>query len=172
VKTCTKCLLSKDIDQFYKRKAYKDGHSTWCMSCALTYGKAYKKPRLQERLEKQRTWRKTTNYCRDYLSNPSNKLAHTLRVRINDILKERIKVGSAVNDLGCSIDMLKQHLESKFQLGMTWENHSVDGWHVDHIVPLSKFDLTIKEEFQKACHYTNLQPLWAKDNLVKYNNVR
>lgn len=82
-----------------------------------------------------------------------------------------IKSGSPVRDLGCSLEELKTHLEQQFQLGMTWENWSRTGWHIDHIQPLSSFDLTDREQFLKAAHYTNLQPLWAKDNLVKHNKI-
>ena len=84
-------------------------------------------------------------------------------------LKRNQKVGSAVGDLGCSVEFLKQYLEFKFQSGMTWDNHSQFGWHIDHIIPLSSFDLTDREQFLKACHYTNLQPLWWNENLSKYN---
>ena len=86
-------------------------------------------------------------------------------------LKGNYKNGSAVKDLGCSIDELKTYLESKFQLGMTWDNWSKDGWHIDHIKPLSSFDLTDKKQLLEACHYTNLQPLWATDNLSKGDKI-
>ena len=102
-------------------------------------------------------------------SNLNNKIACALRSRMNLAIKSSQKAGSAVRDLGCSIEDLRTHLEYKFQKGMTWENRGKYGWHIDHIVPLSKFDLSKKEEFLKACHYTNLQPLWAKDNLKKHN---
>ena len=82
-------------------------------------------------------------------------------------IKSNQKAGSAVRDLGCSIKEFKACIESKFQHGMTWDNHGFHGWHLDHIIPLSKFDLTDREEFLKACHYTNIQPLWAYDNLSK-----
>jgi len=98
---------------------------------------------------------------------PQAKLAHTIRVRMGRVCKGRWVSRSAVAALGISIDGLKAHLESLFQPGMTWENHGRDGWHIDHIVPLIAFDLTDLEQFAKACHYTNLQPLWAKDNLRK-----
>lgn len=50
---------------------------------------------------------------------------------------------------------------------MSWDNWSLKGWHIDHIYPLSKFDLTDPKEFKKACHCTNLQPLWATENIIK-----
>ena len=62
---------------------------------------------------------------------------------------------------------LENNLESKFQSGMTWDNWALDGWHIDHIKPLASFDLTDRNQLLEACNYTNLQPLWAKDNLSK-----
>ena len=82
-------------------------------------------------------------------------------------IKRNQKAGSAVSDLGCSIPEFKIYIESLFQKGMTWDNWSTHGWHLDHIIPLSSFDLTDREQFLIACNYKNLQPLWAKDNLKK-----
>ena len=76
-------------------------------------------------------------------------------------------MGSAVRDLGCTIDELKRHLEAKFQPGMSWENYGK--WHIDHKVAISKFDLTDLEQLKIACNYMNLQPLWAADNIRKSN---
>ena len=94
-------------------------------------------------------------------------LRKRIRNRITIAIKNNQKVGSAIENLGCSIEELKKHLESKFQPGMSWDNYGRYGWHIDHVKPLSSFDLANKEEFLKACHYSNLQPLWWKDNLSK-----
>ena len=99
--------------------------------------------------------------------NTNYKLARVLRSRLRSILAGRVKGGSAVSDLGCTIDELRVHLESLFGPGMTWDNWTTDGWHLDHIIPLSSFDLTDSDQLLVACHYTNLQPLWAKENLLK-----
>ena len=71
--------------------------------------------------------------------------------------------------LGCTPLQLKEHLESKFTGNMTWENYGFYGWHIDHIIPLS----SAKDEdgLKKLCHYTNLQPLWCKDNLSKGSKI-
>jgi hypothetical protein len=95
------------------------------------------------------------------------KIRRALRGRLCKAIRGGFKAGSAVRDLGCTVDQLKQHLESKFQEGMTWDNWGTYGWHIDHIIPLSSFDLSDREQLLKACHYTNLQPLWAEENLKK-----
>jgi hypothetical protein len=82
-------------------------------------------------------------------------------------MKNHARSGSAVRDLGCTIPELRAHLEKQFQLNMTWKNHGLYGWHIDHIKPLVKFDLTNRDQFLQACNYTNLQPLWAAQNLCK-----
>lgn len=96
-------------------------------------------------------------------------ISRKLRNRLYQAIKNNYKLGSAVRDLGCSIEELKQHIESKFQESMSWENYGK--WHIDHITPLASFNLENREELLKACHYTNLQPLWAEDNLSKGDKV-
>ena len=86
-------------------------------------------------------------------------------------IKKNYKRGSTVRDLGCTIPELLIHIESQFKKGMTWSNWGMFGWHIDHIKPLYSFNLSNKEKFLEAVHYTNLQPLWAKENLVKNKNV-
>lgn len=95
------------------------------------------------------------------------RIKKALRGRLRSAIKGRQKRGSAVKDLGCSIDEVIQYLESKFLPGMSWENWALHGWHIDHIIPLSRFNLTDPDEVKRACHYTNLQPLWAFENLSK-----
>ena len=126
------------------------------------YDKVYRKVNKKKR-------NKHTKFRRE--NDIQYKLTTSLRSRLNIALKRNQKTGSAVRDLGCSIDELKIYLESKFQPGMNWDNWSFDGWHIDHIKPLASFDLTDRKQFLEACHYTNLQPLWAKDNLVKSDKI-
>ena len=97
------------------------------------------------------------------------KLARILRSRLKSAIKHNYKSGSAVRDLGCTISYLKRYLEKQFTKGMTWDNHGE--WHIDHIIPLSLVNLSDIEQLLKVVHYKNLQPLWAKDNLIKSNKI-
>lgn len=115
---------------------------------------------------------KTRQYRNEYRKNREKtdinfKIANYLRSRLTHAVSNNQKAGSAVEDLGCSIEELKQYLESKFQEGMTWDNYGK--WHIDHIKPLSKYNLENREELLEVCNYNNLQPLWSIDNLKKGN---
>jgi hypothetical protein len=93
------------------------------------------------------------------------KLRHYLAKRLYTVLQGIDKSESTIRLLGCSVDFLKQHLESKFVEGMSWSNYGK--WHIDHIRPCCSFDLSKPEEQRKCFNWNNLQPLWAKDNLIK-----
>lgn len=94
-------------------------------------------------------------------------LRSIIRCRIKSALRGTVKSKTALFYLGCSVVEAKAHIEKQFTDGMTWDNHSLKGWHIDHIIPLWTFDLTDDEQRKKAFNYTNLQPLWALDNLIK-----
>jgi hypothetical protein len=102
-------------------------------------------------------------------TNPNFRLAANLRGRLGSAVKNNSKSGSAVSDLGCTIEFLKQHLSSKFQPGMSWNNwgNGFGKWNIDHIIPLAAFDLTDRQHVVLACHYFNLQPLWYEQNMSK-----
>lgn len=102
---------------------------------------------------------------------PYERLASVIRARIYDVLKHGYKSEKTEKLIGITIKELKTYLESQFKKGMTWENYGFYGWHIDHRIPLSSFDLENPEEQKKAFHYTNLQPLWAKDNLRKHSKM-
>ena len=135
--------------------------------------KTYRENNKEHRKDARKQWQDSNpGYLRNYIKNRmktdiSFKISRALRSRLFAALKNNCKTGSAVRDLGCSIEELKLYLESKWQSGMTWDNYKYTGWHIDHVVPLCAFDLTDKEQLLKACHYTNLQSLWASENLKK-----
>ncbi len=185
-KFCSGCNTSKKLSDFYPKG---NNLTSRCKSCFRKYYDENKSKRLDyaksyiaKNKEKVDTYRKQYRqshrdqeriYYRKYKKDRYHK---DLDFRIRCILRSRIRdalqfgrAGSSVEGLDCSIKELKQHLENQFQPGMSWENYGE--WHIDHIIPLASFDLSDKKQFRKACHYTNLQPLWKKDNLTKRDSV-
>lgn len=102
---------------------------------------------------------------------PFYKMKSCLYRRLNYFVSGEQKNCHMEEYLGCSFDELRSYLESKFTDGMTWENHSKHGWHIDHIKPCASFDLTKEDQIKICFHYSNLQPLWAKDNLSKGDKI-
>lgn len=106
--------------------------------------------------------------------NPNLKLARLFRRRVYLELKKHKTsnyYSSTFSLIGCSIEQLRQHLESQFIDGMSWENHGIKGWHIDHIIPCDYFDLFDPVQQSTCFHYSNLQPLWWIDNLRKGNKI-
>ncbi len=162
-KRCPDCNTVKPIGEFTCCKGAPDGHSPYCRPCACIRSK-----RTQHQPQR-------TRYMREKRRNdPSFRIASNMRGRARKVLQGRSKAGPTLQLLGCSPTELRAHLEALFQPGMMWENygpHEGDGtttWQIDHIKPCASFDLTDPEQ-QKTCfHYTNLQPLWSRDNLTKH----
>lgn len=104
---------------------------------------------------------------------PQIRLASNLRSRLRSALRRSSKAGSAVKDLGCSISQFQEHLSSKFQSGMSWDNYGAyrGGWTIDHIIPLDAFDLSDRQHVVLSCHYLNLQPMWYEENISKGNKI-
>jgi hypothetical protein len=115
--------------------------------------------------------KKAVKYVTNRLKkDPSFRLIRNLRRRTLYALKGRDKSDKTMNLLGVTnIEIVWQHLEKSFKPGMTRKNHGK--WHVDHILPCASFDLSKPEEQIKCFHYTNLQALWAHENLSKGNRI-
>ena len=99
------------------------------------------------------------------------KLLSGMRSRLSSYLKLHniTKKNKTFDIVGCSPQFLKEYLQNQFTKEMSWDNHGLFGWHIDHIIPLSS--AKTEEELYKLCHYTNLQPLWVEDNLKKSNKI-
>jgi len=109
-------------------------------------------------------------YNTRYMKEKRNKdigfrILSNCRTRLYQVIKGNLKSASTKKLIGCSIEKLLEHLENQFADGMTWDNYGE--WHVDHIKPCAMFDFTKEEEQRECFHYTNLQPLWAEENLRK-----
>lgn len=106
-------------------------------------------------------------------NNPNLRLANRLRDRIYKAitLQQGHKSIHTRELLGADIRFVREYLSSKFKPGMSWENHSTLGWHIDHIKPCASFDLKDPEQQKKCFHYTNLQPLWWQENLSKNKSL-
>lgn len=157
---CAKCYEKETGISIYKLCNYPE-----CNSQRKNNGLCFKHNKEEY---KQKIYERQKKYERkQYKTNAQYKLAKLLRSRLKDVIKagKMNKEESTITLTGCSMKKLKKYLESKFQEGMTWENHGE--WHIDHIKPCSAFDLENLEEQKKCFHYTNLQPLWAYDNLAK-----
>ena len=154
-------------------KVYRQENKEAIKECNKTY-KQKNKERLKEynQFHAKEIKQYHRQYTRDKRKTDINfRLADNLRRRLHDAIKQGWKSGSAVADLMMSISDFKLYLEERFypnpETGemMTWNNYGMFGWHIDHIVPLSAFDLTDPQQFKKACHYSNLRPMWAKQNI-------
>ncbi|KKM23460.1 hypothetical protein LCGC14_1614950 [marine sediment metagenome] len=167
MKKCGKCEKYQVVSEFYKSKSNKDGLTGKCKKCSIQYQKQYCKDNKEKVKQREKQYRKQYKK-RKWTTDPAYRIQCSLRAGIRRIIKTGSKTQALKDYLGCSGQELKQYIESQFKLGMNWDNYGLKGWHIDHRIPI----ITIKSEDDIAqlkivCHYTNLQPLWAKENQSK-----
>ena len=169
IETCNVCGEEKEYINFTRR-------TNICKLCTNIREKKKRDNNREEYNTKCREWRSAN---KDHINlikrereqvrrdtDPSYRLRHNLSTRL--YLAVQKKHGNTMELTGCSKDELFTHIASKFIEGMNWENYG--DWHIDHIKPCASFDLTDPEEQKKCFHWTNLQPLWAIDNMRKGAN--
>jgi len=143
-----------------EKRRDRELHADRCRETDLRYRVANKERIAKYHREKQRRYR---------ANRPDHRLLMAMRMRVYNTLpgKRGTKSARTMDLVGCTIEALHKHLESLFALGMTWQNYGRGGWVVDHIRPCSSFDLSDPVHQQACFHFTNLQPLWEKENLKK-----
>ena len=182
---CKKCDTNKDESEFWK--SWRGRDRATCKECDREikrkrhletyennkeYYRDYYQKNREYRLEWQNEYRKSESgkaSIKKYKSKPEQKIRKAQSKRIKEVLayKNLDKCKTTLKYIGCTAKELKEHLESQFKEGMTWDNYGFYGWHIDHIRPISSFDLEDEEQMKQCFHYTNLQPLWAEENLKK-----
>ena len=151
----------KEKDEEYKEEYKKSGRRR-------EKSQARYKEKREEIIEKCVKYNK-----KKYNEDPAFRLVSLHRSKVKALIKNlKMNKNVAYKDsklelLGCSPQELKEWIENKFIEGMSWDKLGVHGIHIDHVIPCASFDLSIEENVRKCFHYTNLQPLWAKDNLSK-----
>jgi hypothetical protein len=180
------------LDNFEHYKRYRKEYYIKNKKIKKKYDKIYKdinKEKIlameKERYKKNRTQiiSRMKNYAKNNKKNrnkylterkkidPLFKLVTTVRSRLGIFLKKKnlTKKHKFVEYIGCTPEKLKKHIENQFKDDMTWSNHSLHGWHIDHIIPLDS--AKNEKEVYNLCHYKNLQPLWSWDNFSKNNKL-
>jgi hypothetical protein len=179
-KFCSFCTQTLHIALFPKRKSNKDGLDTYCKNWNAKnrvrrreINKNYAIKNRHKVLQDMRNWyqinaeqckRNIAKRTKERESTDINfKLKRRIRSRLFSAIRHEYKTGSAVADLGCSIEDFKMYIQQQFESGMNWDNYG--RWEIDHIIPLVTVDLTDRKSFLKVVHYSNMRPLWKKDNL-------
>jgi len=190
-KICSKCKEEKYVCEFYNNRKSKNGKRSRCKKCLNLENTLYVKKNKDRvnaikqkyvdnnkekvKQSKKEWFEKNPNYRNEWtINNYKNdflfRLVNIMRARTRLFLKSKNikKKNNTFEIVGCSPEFLKEYLEKQFTEGMNWDLFGKH-IHIDHIIPLS-FAKT-EEEAYKLCHYTNLQPLWAEDNLKKSNKI-
>lgn len=185
-KHCGKCKEVKPFCEFGKNKRTFDKYQTTCRACKSELDKEYRKNNREilnnkkriyyeknKELEKKRAKNRVRDYKKEYSDlrkDSFRTFKYVLRNRTYSAFKNKgYKKSSKTQEmLGVDWEVCKAHIEKKFTEGMNWGNQGK--WHIDHIIPLAS--AKNEEELMKLCHYKNLQPLWAEDNLKKSTKIQ
>lgn len=174
LKYCPKCGENLDISLFRKNRNRKDGLNGYCKNCLSDMQKqerlkgTVKREKIYRNSEKGKLvskralqkYRKSKKYKKQLLPRRiSGLIKYSLKNKKNNVSWKMM--------VGYSPEELKEHLESQFLNGMSWNNFS--DWHIDHIKPICAFNIHswMSEDFKQCWSLENLQPLWAKDNQLK-----
>lgn len=164
--------LKNRVKALANRAIYRDQNREKCLRADRAYYASNREQRLannRDYVEKNRSAvnRQKAAYAKNRRrSDPTFRLLQYSRTRVYLAVKGVKKSARTGQLLGCTISELRAHLESKFRPGMTWENYG-PVWHVDHVRPCASFDLLDPAQQRECFHYTNLQPLFAEENLRK-----
>jgi hypothetical protein len=161
-----------------QREDYQENKDKYKEKNKRSYIRNKDKISIKAKEYRQNNQEKLNKYFVEYRSRDiKHKIAHNMRVCINRRVKDvnSSKFGHTDDLIGCSFSELRSYLESLWLPRMNWNNYGVYiiggpiTWHIDHIKPCTLFDLTKESEQRKCFHYTNLQPLWADQNIAKSN---
>lgn len=175
LKYCTRCKTDKSLVDFYKDKSRKGGLQYTCKKCAAECHKKWREQNKERKAEYQKKYKQENKERRaEYRkkkreSDALFKLRDALRSRTYQAFhKNGYSKNTKTEDmLGAEWIIVKSHLELMFKEGMSWDN--IGEWHIDHIIPLSSANTV--ECLIELCHYTNLQPLWANENISKGDKI-
>lgn len=153
----------KNYAQKYRKERYPEVHKAY-----YAQNKEIIKQKNRKYCEENRD-KIRARLNKKYRENMQYRFARKFRDLIRRTLKRQnaTKHSKSIELLGCSFEFFKKYIESQWQPGMSWDNYTHDGWHIDHIKPCITFDLTNPEQQKQCCHYTNLRPLWAIDNWTR-----
>jgi hypothetical protein len=182
LKICSDCNYSKELELFPKNKSKYDGLSNVCKVCSNIRHGIYRRNNKEKESARRRdryirNKEREISYDNAYkkmkcISDPSYRLLRSLRDRHSKAVKNsgNNKTFRTTDLLGCDSYYLKRYIEVQFKGDMSWSNYGIL-WSIDHIYPLSKIDWSDIYEKHKYCHYSNLQPMLAMDNIRKGNRV-
>ena len=128
--------------------------------------------KFNEKLKEFRNKQRLDNYHKRKVYDIDFRLRRSLRSRMYYAVKNGYKCDKTMELIGCDVNTLKNHLESKFTEGMSWSNYGKNGWEIDHIIPCSLFNLENDLDQKECFNYLNLQPLWMLDNILKSNKTK